>query len=135
MTSSLFRPLRTVLSSLIATVLVLPAGLWAGDHVVRSAEITNALVAQAQQRQQNLNLVRKFFSSDQAKKAIQHFPEVRGEIQQAVSNLDDQELARLSAKIDKTQRDFAAGALTNQQLTYIVIALATAVIILVIVER
>ncbi len=126
---------RIVLAFLIAGMLALPARMWADEHVVSTAELARALVTQAQQRQQNLNLVRQFFTSDTATKALQRLPGVRGEIEKAVSNLDDQELARLSAKIDKTQRDFAAGALTNQQLTYIVIALATAVIILVIVER
>jgi hypothetical protein len=40
---------------------------------------------------------------------------------------------RLVARTDKLQHDVAAGALSNQQITYILIALATAVIILVIV--
>jgi len=47
--------------------------------------------------------------------------------------LNDQELARLAARAEKANSDFAAGSLTNQELTYIVIALGTAVLILVIV--
>ncbi len=135
MKSSSLKPLSTLLVFLIAGMLAVPPGVWASDHVVSPADLTNALISRAQLREQKLNLVRRFFTSDQATKALQRLPNVRGEIEQAVSNLDDQELARLSAKIDKIQHDFAAGSLTNQQLTYIVIALATAVIILVIVER
>ena len=54
-------------------------------------------------------------------------------MRQVVSLLGDDDLARLAAQTDRVRADLEAGALTNQQLTYIVIALATAVIILVIV--
>ena len=54
-------------------------------------------------------------------------------IEKAFPQLSDEELARLALQTDKIQNDLAAGALTNQQLTYMTIALATAVIILIIV--
>jgi len=38
-------------------------------------------------------------------------------------------LARLASQTDKVQRDIAAGALTNTQITYIIIALATALLV------
>jgi len=41
--------------------------------------------------------------------------------------------ARLAARTEKVRKDFAAGALTNQQITYIIIALATALIVVIIV--
>jgi len=47
--------------------------------------------------------------------------------------LSDEELARLAARTEKVRKDFAAGALTNQQITYIIIALATALIVVIIV--
>jgi hypothetical protein len=50
-----------------------------------------------------------------------------------VATLSPEELARLATKTNQIQTDFAAGALTNQQLTYIVIALGTAVLVLLIV--
>jgi hypothetical protein len=54
-------------------------------------------------------------------------------VERALAQLEDEELARLAARADKVRRDFEAGSLTNQQITYIIIALATAVLILVIV--
>ena len=42
-----------------------------------------------------------------------------------------QELAKLAQQTRHVQNDFAAGVLTNQQITYILIALATAVIVLI----
>ena len=50
-------------------------------------------------------------------------------IQKAVPSLSDEELARLAAQTDKVQRDIAAGALNNTQITYIIIAIATALLV------
>lgn len=55
-------------------------------------------------------------------------------VEKAVPALSDQEVAQLAARTNKIQSDFAAGALTNEQLTYIVIALATAVVVILIVK-
>jgi hypothetical protein len=54
-------------------------------------------------------------------------------VDRAIATLSPDELAQLAAKTNALQKDFAAGALSNQELTYIVIALATAVIVLLIV--
>ena len=55
-------------------------------------------------------------------------------MQKAVATLSPDELARLASRTNQLQRDFAVGALTNQELTYIVIALAAAVIVLIAVK-
>jgi hypothetical protein len=68
-----------------------------------------------------------------AEKAIKRAGFDRNTVVRAVATLSDDELSRLSARAERAQQDLAAGALSNQELTYIVIALATAVIILVIV--
>jgi hypothetical protein len=55
------------------------------------------------------------------------------QVQQAVAALDDEQAARLAARARQANADFAAGAFSNEMLTYIVIALATAVLVLVLV--
>ena len=50
----------------------------------------------------------------------------------AVAALDSETLQRLAERVSAVNADVSAGALSNQELTYIVIALATAVLILVI---
>ena len=108
-----------------------PSLLAAQKHVVSSAELQQATVAAAQTRQENLAKVEKFFSAPQAQKALKsaHLDPVQ--IKQAVPSLSDQELVQLASKADRAQKNFAAGALTNQQITYILIALGTAVLVLV----
>ena len=104
-----------------------------GDHIVSAPYLHRAVLAAAQARQENLAKLEKFFSSEPARKAFETVKMDSTRVSQGLTFLSDEELARLAARSEKMQNDVAAGALTNQQITYILIALATAVIILVIV--
>jgi hypothetical protein len=128
---------RILIASLVCTLMFalqtpLPAA--AENHVVSPAELQQATASAGHTRQQNIDKVEEFFSSDQAEKAMKsaHLDSVQ--IKKAVPTLSDQELARLASRADKAQKDFAAGALNNQQITYILIALGTAVVVLVLVH-
>ena len=103
----------------------------AQKHVVSTAEIQQAARSAAQARQNNIARVEDFFSSRQAQKALKSAHLDTVQIKQAVPTLSDQELAQLASKADKAQKNFAAGALTNQQITYILIALGTAIVVLI----
>ena len=121
-------------SMLAIGLLLVPA--WsraAEDHVVKSVELHNAIVAASEARQSDMAKIRALFSSNAGKKALNSLKIDSQKIETAVAFLNDEELARLAARAEKIQADFSAGALSNQELTYVVIALATAVIILVIV--
>ena len=124
---------RILTASLVCTLtfaLQIPL-LAAQNHVVSPAELQQATASVAHTRQQNITKVEKFFSSERAEKALKSAHLDPTQIKKAVPSLSDQELARLASRADKSQKDFAAGALTNQQITYILIALAAAVIVLV----
>jgi hypothetical protein len=129
--SSTSRILTASLVCTLAFVFQSPLLAAAENHVVSPAELQQATASAGRTRQQNIDKVEKFFSSDQAEKAMKsaHLDSVQ--IKKAVPTLSDQELARLASRADKAQKDFAAGALTNQQITYILIALCTAVIVII----
>jgi cytochrome c553 len=118
----------------LTLVLALPVSLTAGEHVIPPAELHERAVAATATREANLAKAQKFFSSEPVRHALRAGRVDSGLVKQAAPLLSDDELARLAARVDKTQADFAAGSLTNEQLTYIVIALGTAVLILVIIE-
>lgn len=119
----------------LAVTLMLPAALPAQDeHVVPTAELHQAVRRTAQARQQNLAKVEKFLSQDAAQKALETAKVDPAKVQKAVASLNDDELARLASETDKVQKDISAGALTNEQLTYIIIALVTAVILILVFE-
>ena len=126
-------PFYVFVALMLVAVLPLPQDLLAQEHVVSAKDLHRDLVAAAQARQGNQAKVLKFFSSEQANKALKSANLPYEKVQKAVSQLSDDELARLAATTERVQNDFAAGALTNQQITYIIIALATAVLILILV--
>ena len=51
------------------------------------------------------------------------------EVTRAIATLSDAELARLAARADKAQHDFAAGALSKEALLIVAIAVIVVVII------
>jgi hypothetical protein len=119
----------------ILLFLVLPLGAEsAPDHIVSVPVLRQAVRSAAQARQENLAKLDRFFASRPATKALDTVKLDRAKVSSALNLLSDDELARLAARSTKIQKDITAGALSNQEITYILIALATAVIILVIVE-
>jgi hypothetical protein len=122
----------------IACVLIagfaVPQGALAQEHVVSPSDLQRQAVAAAKARQEKLQKVQNFFATDRAKKALQSARIDGRQVQNAVAQLSDQELTQLAAKTGAAQQDFAAGALTNQEITYIIIALAAAVLVLIIVK-
>ena len=112
---------------------VTPPTVIAGDHVVSTSDLQQEILKVSESRQANLAKVQEFFSSQSAQKALRNSKIDVSKIKSAIPLLTDEELARLAAQTDKIQKDIAGGSLTNQQITYIIIALATAVVILIIV--
>ena len=102
---------------------------------VSSSELRQAITAAAETRQKNLDDVRTFFASDTARSALKAGKVDYQKIEKGVATLSPDELARLAEKTNQVQRDLAAGVMTNQQLTYTVIAIGTAVLVLLIVAR
>jgi hypothetical protein len=123
-------PITLILSTLAALPLLAQS---TSDHIVPAPDFHQAVRAAAQARQDHLTKLDKFFATEAARKAFETVKLDPAKVSQALALLSDDELARLAAQSEKVQHDIAAGALTNQQITYILIALGTAVIILVIV--
>ena len=129
-----YRSSQCVLAILVLLPgLVVPTDMMAQEHVVSSADLRRDIVVAAQARQGNQAKVMRFFSSDQAKRTLQSAGLPFDKIQKAVPLLGDDELIRLASLTDKVEHEFAAGALNNQEITYILIALGTAVVVLVLV--
>ena len=123
-------PITLILSTLAAFPLMPQT---TSDHIVPAPDLRQAVRAAAQARQDHLAKLDHFFASEPARKAFETVNLDPAKVSHALALLSDDELARLAARSEKIQHDIAAGSLTNQQITYILIALGTAVIILVIV--
>ena len=54
-----------------------------------------------------------------------------GQVKNAIPNLNDEELADLSARSQKAQEDFAAGRMSDRDLIIILIAIVALILIIV----
>ncbi|HET6961485.1 MAG TPA: hypothetical protein VFJ27_03270 [Terriglobia bacterium] len=123
-----------ILLAIAFTSLAAPAQRFlADDHAVSAADLHQVLVDSAKTRQTNVETVQKFFSSEIVKNALSKQIVTASKVEKAVPLLNDEELSRLASQCRQVESDISAGSLSNQEITYILIALATAVIILVIV--
>lgn len=122
-------------ATVVLVSLAIPAACMASDeHVVSIGELHRQIASAARSREANLSKTKALLSLPPVQSALRNASMDPAKVQNAIAGLSDDELARLASRADKVQADLTAGSLTNQQLTYIVIALATAVIILVLVK-
>jgi|SRR5215510_11204823 len=131
--SFMLRRLAVVLAVASVWLALLTQSVLAADHAVPAANLHQALIDSAKTRQTNIETVQKFFSSQVVKKHLSERMVNLSKVEKAVPLLSDQELSQLASQCRQVESDISAGSLSNQQITYIVIALATAVIILIIV--
>lgn len=120
---------------LLMALFAVPQDLLADEHVVSRSELQQQALKAARTRQDRVQSVQRFFASETACKALKSARIDTEKVQSVIPQISDEELAQLAAKADSAQKDFAAGSLSNQELTYIIIALATAVLVIIIIEH
>jgi len=124
--------IRLLVFSLSLLLLISPT-LSAQTQAVSPSELQEVIRDAAKTRQKNRDDVQAFFSSEPARKALKAGKIDYQRVQTAVATLSPEELERLAARTYTVQQDFAGGVLNSQQMTYAIIALATAVLVLIIV--
>jgi hypothetical protein len=127
-------PMRKFVRAATASFLILMfsvSSLVAQAHVVSPAELQKASVAATQARQRNIETIQQFLSSEASRKALDASHMDAEKVTQAVSQLNDQELAQLAARASKAQADFAAGTLSDRDLIIILVAIAALILIIV----
>lgn len=124
-----FGPVAVIL--VLAVLFQTSAPLPAQTHVVSPADLQKEVVSTSQTRQHNLDTVKQFLSTPAAEKAMKSAKIDSNQVKTAVSTLDDKELARLAARADKAQSDFAAGVMGERDLLLIVVAIAVIILIIV----
>jgi hypothetical protein len=124
---------RVATAFVLTAVFALPQNLAAeaAAHVVSPSELQQAAVKASSLRQQNMDQVQQFFSSEKAERALQSAHMNPERVKNAVSTLDDAELAQLASRVNKAQVDFAAGSLSDRDLIIILVAIAALILIIV----
>lgn len=124
---------RALTAAVFAVAFTVPSTLLAQapDHLVSPSALQQAAVSASHARRQNVDTLQEFFSSPQARKALESARMNPQEVKKAVSGLSDQELAQLARRAARAQSDFAAGDLTDRDLLIILIAIAALILIIV----
>lgn len=125
--------LRAVTACVLVTIFAIPQTLFAqaAAHVVSSAELQKAAVDASRVRQQNLETLKEFFSSEKAQQALKAAHTDPERVKNAVASLSDAELAQLASRAHRARADFAAGTLSDRDLIIIIVAIAALILIIV----
>jgi len=112
-------------------VMATPQGAVAQDHVVSPAQIQKDVAGASAEQQQNAGKLESFLSSKEAQQAMKTAHINEQQVKTAVKELSDEDLAQLSARAEKAQREFAAGTLSDRDLLIILVAIAAIILIIV----
>ncbi|HUB18064.1 MAG TPA: hypothetical protein VL990_05475 [Acidobacteriaceae bacterium] len=104
----------------------------AESHLVAPAQLDQQVQAATRTRQNEIQDLTQFLSTPQAVKAMKDAKVDAVQVKTAIPTLSDTELAELSARADRAQHDFAAGAISNQTLLIIILVLVAVILIAVI---
>lgn len=123
-------PLRIVCAFLLIWVLIAQSAI-AQDHVVTSSDIQRDVAASSALRQKYQAQLENFVSSPNAQKALKSAHIDLVQVKTAISKLDGDELAQLSARSEQAQKDFVAGRISDRDLIIILLAIVALVLIIV----
>jgi hypothetical protein len=101
------------------------------EHVVSSQSLRQDVQKAADTRQANEAAVRELFSTPAAQKAMKSASVDYRKVDQAVSQISDEDLARLAQRSREARKDFAAGNLTDRDLLIIILGIMALVLIIV----
>lgn len=102
----------------------------AAEHLVPAAALEQAVTSQAAERNARIDQVRQALKDSRAEAAIENLGFEPAQVREAVAQLDDATLAELAERAGAVA-DPTGAALNNQQITYILIALVTAIVVLI----
>lgn len=127
------RFVRALMTTALVTAFAVPTGLAAqsSEHVVSPTELQKAVVDASRGRQQNLDTLNQFLSSEKAQQALESAHQNPEQVRKAVAGLNDDELAQLAARANKAQADFAAGRIDDHDLLIILVCIAALVLVIV----
>ena len=117
--------------SFIAVPFVAPRPAQAQDHVVAPSVLQKDLAGASAARQENEKKLEQFVSSPEAQGALKIAHVDDGQVKNAIPQLSDDDLARMSARAEKAQKDFAAGRISDRDLIIIILCVAALVLIIV----
>ncbi len=128
------RACSILLAACLVTVGSSPVGAQQKDHAVSSDQLRIDVQKSAATRQANEAAVRDMFASEAGKKALNSAGIDYQKVDQAISQVNEEDLARMADRSREVQRDFAAGRMSDRDLI-IILLVAVALILIIIAVR
>jgi hypothetical protein len=126
-----YHALQLLFIVFLSILLTIPQNAWAQDHVVSASDIQKDLAAASASRDKQVAQLESFLSSPQAQQAMKIEHVSYQEVDHAIQLLSSDDLARLSARSEIAQKDFAAGNLSNRDLIIIILGILALILIIV----
>jgi hypothetical protein len=101
------------------------------EHAVPAQDLRQDVQKAADARHMNETAIRELLASESGQKALKSANVNFQKVNQAISQLNDEEAARLAERSREVQKDIAAGKFTDRDLLIIIIAIAALVLIIV----
>lgn len=122
---------RALLVGAAFCVAGIPSRIQAQDHqhVVSPDELKKDAAKPAANRHADEAVVKDFLSSEPARKALKSADFDLEKVDKAVSQLSDEDLAKLAEKSRQAQKDFAAGTLSDRDLLWIILIIVAVLIV------
>ena len=106
---------------LVLAGLLLPSSVAAGEHAVKPADLLKAVSAAAASRQAQLATINRVRSSHDMDRTLSQAGIDRPRLENAVAQLDDEDLAALAGRIQAAEPDLAAGEMGQRKLLLIIL--------------
>ena len=104
------------------------------DHAVSSGQLRKDVQKAAETRQANEAAVRQMFASEAARETLKSAGVHHKQVDQAISQVNDEDLARMAQRAHEVNKDFAGGTLGDRDLL-IILLIAVAIILIVVAVR
>jgi hypothetical protein len=101
------------------------------EHAVSTQDLRKDVQKASADRQANDAAIRELLSTEQGQKALKSTGADFAKVNQAVSELSDEDAARLAAQSRAVQKDIAAGNFTDRDLLIVIVCIAALVLIIV----
>lgn len=129
------RVCTTLLAVLLAFTGYVPANAQGQDvnqdHAVSPGQLRKDVQKAADTRLANEAAVREMFASDQAKETLKSAGIDYQQVDGAISQVNDEDLARMAQRSHEVKSDFAAGRLADRDLL-IILLVAVAIILIIV---
>ena len=99
------------------------------QHVVSLDELKKDAARPAETRQADESAVRNLLSSESGQKTLKSADLDLQKVDKAVSQLSDEDLAKLAERSRQAQKDFAAGTLSDRDLLWIILIIVAILIV------